>query len=114
MLFCYKTSFCPIMNHQKHHEWSECNYAHRQQDFRRPPVYFCYFPEWCPNRSDDGSWENCDYYLDCQYSHTLIEILFNPLHYKVKDCPDKEPGKNTCKLGSLCCHSHSAEEREQA
>lgn len=27
MLYCYKTSFCPLINQK--HEWSECNYAHR-------------------------------------------------------------------------------------
>jgi hypothetical protein len=113
MLYCYKTSFCPLMN-QKHHEWSECNYAHRQQDFRRPPYSFFYYPERCPKISDDGSWDNCEYYLDCQYSHSLIEILFNPLHFKVKDCPDSEPGlKFSCKkVGSQCSHAHSAEERD--
>jgi len=28
MIYSYKTSFCPYIN--KKHEWSECNYAHRQ------------------------------------------------------------------------------------
>ena len=115
MLYCYKTSFCPLMN-QKHHEWSECNYAHRQQDFRRPPHMFCYFPEKCPYLNEDGSWDNCEHYLDCQYSHSLIEILFNPLHYKIKECPDAEAGqKYQCKkIGPLCAHIHSTEERDTA
>jgi len=56
MLYCYKTSFCPINNSQIH-DWSMCNYAHRQQDFRRPPYNFFYYPERCPYISDDGSWE---------------------------------------------------------
>lgn len=28
MLYGYKTSFCPLINQK--HEWSDCNYAHRQ------------------------------------------------------------------------------------
>ena len=28
MLYAYKSSFCPNINQK--HEWSECNYAHRQ------------------------------------------------------------------------------------
>jgi hypothetical protein len=27
MIYCYKTSFCPMINQK--HEWSDCNYAHR-------------------------------------------------------------------------------------
>jgi len=114
MLYCYKTSFCPAINQK--HEWSECNYAHRQQDFRRPPYSFFYYPERCPEINDDGSWEQCEDDLDCQYSHTLIETLFNPLHYKLSDCPDKTgPSKFSCtKNGDLCCHAHSKEDREQS
>jgi hypothetical protein len=55
MVYCYKTSFCPSINQK--HEWSECNYAHRQQDFRRPPYSYFYYPERCPDINDDGSWE---------------------------------------------------------
>lgn len=57
MLYCYKTSFCPLINQK--HEWSECNYAHRQQDFRRAPNLFFYYNEKCSYINDDGSWENC-------------------------------------------------------
>lgn len=53
--------------------------------------------------------------MDCPKSHTLIETLFNPLHYKVNDCPEKtSANKFSCtKMGELCCHSHSKEDREQ-
>ena len=86
-----------------------CNYAHRQQDFRRPPQLYYYEPVRCPYISDDGSWENCDYYLDCPYSHTLMEILFNPLNYKLNDCFYKtSTDKYKCtQVGELCCHAHS-------
>lgn len=114
MIYCYKTSFCPLINQK--HEWSDCNYAHRQQDFRRSPSSFFYYPERCSAITEDGNWENCVDYLDCQYSHTLIEILFNPLHYKLKDCFETiPPNKYSCpKMGDLCCYSHSNEERESA
>ena len=55
MIYSYKTSFCPYIN--KKHEWSECNYAHRQQDFRRPPHLYFYYLERCSYVQDDGSWE---------------------------------------------------------
>jgi len=46
----------------------------------------------------------------------LIEILFNPLHYKIRDCPDAEAGlKFSCKkVGILCSYTHSPEERDSA
>lgn len=87
MIYSYKTSFCPFIN--KKHEWSECNYAHRQQDFRRPPHLYMYYLEKCPCIEDDGNWDKCPEGLDCQYSHTLVEQLFSPLNYKLKLCPDR-------------------------
>jgi hypothetical protein len=114
MIYSYKTSFCPYIN--KKHEWSECNYAHRQQDFRRPPHLFFYYLEKCPLVSDDGSWDQCHDFLDCQYSHTLVEQLFSPLNYKLRLCPDRSPtDKYQCsKRQDLCCHNHSQEEKERA
>ena len=114
MIYSYKTSFCPYIN--KKHEWSECNYAHRQQDFRRPPHLFFYYTERCPCVSDDGSWDQCPDFLECQYSHSLVEQLFSPLHYKLRECSDKEPGdKFQCsKRADLCSHNHSPEEKERA
>jgi hypothetical protein len=29
--------------------------------------------------------------LECEYSHTLMEILYNPLNYKMNDCNDRVP-----------------------
>jgi hypothetical protein len=80
MLYAYKTSFCPVINSK--HEWSECNYAHRQQDFRRAPQTFYYMPEKCPNLMDDGSWDSCPNELDCEFSHTLLEYIYHPILYK--------------------------------
>ena len=107
MIYSYKTSFCPYIN--KKHEWSECNYAHRQQDFRRPPHLFFHYLEKCPCVSDDGSWDQCADFLDCQYSHSLVEQLFSPLNYKLRPCPDRVPTeKFQCtKRQDLCCHNHS-------
>ena len=52
--------------------------------------------------------------LDCEYSHTLMEILFNPLNYKMNECADRvSTDKLKCtKHGKQCCHSHSGEERK--
>lgn len=114
ILYSYKTSFCPYIN--KKHEWSECNYAHRQQDFRRPPHLYFYYMDKCPNVTDDGSWDQCPDYLDCQCSHTLVEQLFSPLNYKLRPCPDRTPAdKFQCsKRADLCCHNHSQEEKDRS
>lgn len=86
LMFSYKTSFCPILNEK--HNWSDCNYAHRMQDFRRPPQQYGYYPEWCPQLNEEDSWVDCERKMECIYSHTLVELLFNPLTYKQQDCPD--------------------------
>jgi hypothetical protein len=115
MLFCYKTSFCPSINQK--HEWSDCNFAHRQQDFRRPPSLFYYqAAERCQYISEDGNWENCPDLLDCQNCHTLVEYLYSPLMFKQKECADKVEGQHfTCpKRGELCSLYHSIEERDIA
>ena len=77
---------------------------------------FFYYPERCPRIAEDGSWEACEYELQCDYSHTLVEILFNPLHYKVSDCAEKTPAdKFKCaKHKERCCHAHSSEEKAMA
>ena len=114
MLYFYKTSFCPMIN--KKHEWAECPYAHRQQDFRRPPHLYFYYTEKCPHVAEDGSWDQCPHYLECEYSHTLVEQLFSPLNYKLKQCPDRSPDqKFQCKKRhDVCCHNHSQEEKDLA
>jgi hypothetical protein len=86
LLHAYKTSFCPILNEK--HNWSDCNYAHRMQDFRRPPKDYFYLPDWCDKINDEESWVDCQDKMNCEYSHTLVEILYNPLSYKMHDCPD--------------------------
>jgi hypothetical protein len=52
--------------------------------------------------------------MDCLYSHTLVEILFNPLFYKIHDCPDRiTTDKYGCEeKKEICAYSHSVEERE--
>lgn len=57
----------------------------------------------------------CENKMDCQYSHTLVEILFNPLHYKMHDCPDRTSAdKFGCEeKKEICAFYHSSEEREQ-
>src|SRR3569833_3009290 len=114
MLYCYKTSFSPLINQK--HEWSDCNYSHRQQDFRRPPNIFFYQNEKCSYISEDGSWETCPDQLDCTLSHTLVELLYNPLSLKQKECTDKlERQQYSCtKRGDLCSLYHSLEEKELA
>lgn len=114
MMYSYKTSFCPYIS--KKHEWHECNYAHKQQDFRRPPHQFFYSMQKCEYVQEGGNWDNCPDYIDCPHAHTLIEQLYSPLNYKMKQCPDHQPeNKFLCKRRpELCCHSHSKDEKNAA
>lgn len=111
MMFCYKTTFCPYINQK--HEWSDCNYAHRQQDFRRAPHHFYYLPEKCSYVAEDGSWDQCPNELDCEFSHTLLEQIYHPVTYKQSSCPDKQPDlpRKCVKRDELCTLYHSAEEK---
>lgn len=56
----------------------------------------------------------CENKMECMYSHTLVEILFNPLFYKIHDCPDRiAADKYGCEeKKEICAYSHSVDERE--
>jgi len=84
MVYCYKTSFCPQIKDK--HDWPVCNYAHRLQDFRRPPQNFFYRAEWCMNIHLDETFAECPDGLNCEKCHNLMEFLFNPFHYKANLC----------------------------
>jgi len=111
MMFFYKTTFCPYINQK--HEWSDCNYAHRQQDFRRAPQNFYYLPEKCSYVVEDGSWDNCPNDLDCEFSHTLLECIYHPILYKQTQCPDATPDqqRKCLKRDELCTLYHSQQEK---
>jgi hypothetical protein len=92
------------------HDWPLCNYAHRLQDFRRPPQNFFYRPEWCPNIQLDETFADCPDGIDCPKCHNLMELLFNPFYYKKHDClsdhiPDDEFSCN--EKGRICAYKHS-------
>jgi hypothetical protein len=112
MMFYYKTTFCPYINHK--HEWSDCNYAHRQQDFRRAPQSFYYLPEKCGYISEDGSWDQCPNELDCEFSHSLLESIYHPSFYRQSKCPDTVDNKPCYKRGDLCSLFHAVEEKTAA
>jgi hypothetical protein len=84
------------------------------QDFRRPPQNYFYLPDWCDKINDEESWVDCNEKMNCEYSHTLVEILYNPLSYKMHDCPDWSPNdKFGCEeKKEICAYVHSADERE--
>ena len=101
-MFRYKTAWCPRI--QNKHDWSQCIYAHRLQDFRRMPDKYHYKAEECQHvtllnggtvvssrcaahSSLTGfSWENCSEGLHCQYSHSTFERLYHPQRYKIVCC----------------------------
>jgi hypothetical protein len=59
------------------------------QDFRQLLSKFFSLPEWCFQINNEESWVECENKMDCQYSHTLVDILFNILHIKMRECPHR-------------------------
>lgn len=44
-MFRFKTAYCPKKNQK--HDQLQCVYAHKLQDYRRPPDQFTYEPDDC-------------------------------------------------------------------
>ena len=82
-MYKYKTVYCPRKNEK--HDWSQCIYAHRPQDFRRAPDKFVYGPEDCKNSNTENS-EECPLGFKCLCAHSTYERLYHPLKYKTNPC----------------------------
>ena len=104
-MFRYKTSWCPKIGQK--HDWAQWIYAHRLQDFRRPPDYYEYLPEDCTCLvHKDCSWESWRDGLYCKYSHTTFERLYHP--HKFKLVPWE---KKVCTRAEMCAFYHKPEEK---
>jgi len=80
-MFRYKTSWWPKITQK--HDWAQWIYAHRLQDFRRPPDLYEYSPEDCwVIVHKDSSWESWRDGLFWKYSHTTFERLYHPSKFK--------------------------------
>lgn len=91
-MFRYKTSWCPKIGQK--HDWAQWIYAHRLQDFRRPPDMYEYSSEDCSVIvHKDCSWENWRDGLYCKYSHTTFERLYHPSKFKLVPCEKKIWGR---------------------
>jgi hypothetical protein len=107
-MYRYKTAWCPEITTK--HDWAQCIYAHRLQDFRRPPDRFDYDGNDCPFLKNKGeSWENCPKGLECDKCHSTFERLYHPCKYKLVYCE-----KRLCKRNKMCAFYHSVDEREEA
>lgn len=82
-MYRYKTAYCPQKNVK--HDWSQCIYAHRPQDFRRQPDQYVYFPDDCKNFSSEQE-ESCPLGFKCKFAHSTYERLYHPLKYKTNPC----------------------------
>lgn len=81
-MFRYKTSWWPKITQK--HDWAQWIYAHRLQDFRRPPDIYMYEPEdWWVIIHKDWSWESWKEGIDWKYSHTTFERLYHPNKFKL-------------------------------
>lgn len=87
-MFRYKTAWCPKITQK--HDWAQWIYAHRLQDFRRPPDVYVYEPEdWWVIVHKDCSWESWKEGINWKYSHTTFERLYHPNKFKLVPCEKK-------------------------
>ena len=99
-MYRYKTAYCPQKNFK--HDWNQCIYAHKPQDYRRPPDKFVYEPDDCkaldtsshkathPTASGGSSQSNasslslpldegsCPLGFKCKKAHSTYERLYHP------------------------------------
>ena len=99
-MYRYKTAYCPQKNVK--HEWAQCIYAHKPQDYRRPPDCYKYWPDDCKSflQAQD---EGCPLGFKCKYAHSTFERLYHPLKYKTNHCDvrDKDLTSDAAKLQGL-------------
>ena len=108
-MYYYKTTFCP--NTSERHDWAACIYAHRAQDFRRPPNK--YYPENCPYSVNNKA-ESCPKGQNCNYAHSRFEQFYHPLKYRVQPCDQIHKSKSSkCARGELCAFYHNQKERRR-
>lgn len=103
----FKTAYCQHI--QQKHDWAKCIYAHRQQDFRRPPDIYHYIPEDCPFLMKVPA-EDCTSGKNCTYCHSTVERLYHPTKYKTLACESVKK-KKECPRGEQCAFYHSVNER---
>ena len=108
-MYYYKTTFCP--NTSERHDWAACIYAHRAQDFRRPPSK--YYPENCPYSVNNKA-ESCPKGQNCNYAHSRFEQFYHPMKYRVQPCDQIHKSKSSkCARGELCAFYHNQKERRK-
>ena len=84
------------------------------QDFRRAPHIFYYGIEKCKYVDEFGNWDACPDGINCIYSHSLMEQLYNPLNYKQHACPYHQNASSCPKPAYLCAYNHSEEDKKTA
>lgn len=82
-MYRFKTQYCTQKNIK--HDWAMCIFAHKPQDFRRPPDQYSNGPEDCKNIAEDAE-ENCPLGFKCKNAHSTYERLYHPLKYKTNPC----------------------------
>eukprot|EP00347_Sterkiella_histriomuscorum_P013839 403363168 len=108
-IYRYKTAYCPQKNVK--HDWAQCIYAHKPQDFRRPPDQYSYWPDDCKSFLADQE-EGCPLGFKCKHSHSTFERLYHPLKYKTNPCDQNfKSQRKQCKRGEMCAFYHDKSEK---
>ncbi|OMJ89900.1 hypothetical protein SteCoe_7889 [Stentor coeruleus] len=84
-----------------------CRYYHQKGERRRVYKYKKYSHNFCPQASQ------CSDLDQCEFSHTINEILYHPLIYRSKPCPYMK-NEQFCPLAEFCPLSHEILDEAQA
>ncbi|CAG9318161.1 unnamed protein product [Blepharisma stoltei] len=89
---------------------SECLNYHPGQVPRRVPYpiedAWNYWPKMCQNE------KYCRNGVHCKYAHSLEEVSYHPIVYKVQNCRyEKNEGQSCKNKGSHCSYAHSDDDR---
>jgi hypothetical protein len=102
------------------HNRDLCGFAHAEMNggwLRRNPSILMYRADMCPFVSNVADQRigtsmfvlnECPHGVNCEYAHSMEEIIYHPNNYKVKPCSSlARPGG--CNLGDVCPHFHPAD-----
>ena len=104
------------------HNHDFCGFAHAEINggwLRRNILIHNYKDEMCtyvskmaPDKRGSSSvffLNECPHGVDCDYAHSMEEVVYHPKNYKTKPCPSLSRQQGGCHLGDVCPNFHPAE-----